>query len=408
MSSAAYAHRVPSHSSHTSTTNLAGLMATTMAAATIVVNSIGILASELIEEFALSRAEVGGLVTSFGIIAALLSVPAGRFTDRVGGRLTLVIVYVFSAMALFTLALASNYALLAIALAFGGVANAGAHPGTNQLIGEHVPAGRQGLVTGVKMSGVQIGVFAAGIGLPIGFSTIGWRPSIAVIGLAPLIGMGWLLAVIPRSHPVRDDDTEGVTPAGVGRLAVYTFLMSAATAAMITYLPLYAQERLGMGQASAGFTVALVGIVAVIGRVTWGTITERVIVPTSALQWVSLGSAVATGGLLMTGSVSSALLWPVVLLIGATAASYNAAATMVLLRVTPQAAMGRASGVIFAGFLAGLAAGPVTFGAIVDARDGYPIAWWSVVVAFTVALLIARFGLDTLETLRTMGRRPTQ
>jgi len=373
-------------------------MATTMASATVIVNSIGVLAARLIADFGLTRAEVGGLVTAFGVTATALSVPAGRTTDRVGGRQTLAVVYGLSIVALLALAAAPSYTFLAIALGLGGVANAGANPGTNALIGAQLPAGRRGLVTGVKMSGVQLGVFGIGVGLPLGFETFGWRPTMAMLSLLPVAGLGWLLAMLPKMPPQPRHDLPQVTPTGIRVLAVYTFLMSAASAATITYIPLFSEEQLGLSPVTAGLTVALAGIVAVAGRIAWGTLTERTVSPATTLTAVALGSAIATGTLLATATHGTAVLWPAVVMIGATATSYNAAATMALLRLAPPHLTGRASGVIFTGFLGGLAVGPIAFGTLVDASSSYTMAWLAAVGTFVLALVVAVVGVRATST----------
>jgi predicted MFS family arabinose efflux permease len=371
----------------------AALMATTMAAATVVVNSVGLLASELIDEFGLSRAEVGGLATSFGVVAALTSIPFGHGADRFGGRPTMVAVLALSALSLVTFALAPSYVVLLVALAVGGLANAGAHPGTNHVISAQLPVGRRGLVTGIKMSGVQLAVFAAGLGLPIGIRVVGWRPTMLVIGAIPVLAIVALRMMLP---PTRSRSTsapgDGTAP-GTMALTLYTFVMSAATAATVTYVPLFAEERLGLSVGSAGVALALIGGTAVVGRIIWGAVAERAARITVPLQLVGYASAAAVVGVFVSGHVGSGLLWPVAVALGATASSYNSVATMTLFRITPSDAVGRASGVVFTGFLAGLAAGPLAFGALVDANESYGPAWIATGVSFVVASFIVLVGL---------------
>ena len=371
----------------------AALMATTMAAATIVVNSVGLLASELIAEFGISRAQVGGLATSFGVVAAVTSIPFGHAADRFGGRPTMVAVLALSAVSLVTFAVAPSYLFLLIALAIGGLANAGAHPGTNHVIGAQLPPGRRGLVTGIKMSGVQLAVFGAGLGLPVGIRVLGWRPTVMVIAIVPILAIIALHVMLPRAPSIRSSVRGGGTAPGMMALTLYTFLMSAATAAAVTYIPLFAEEELGLSVGSAGIALALIGGTAVLGRIVWGAVTERAARVTVPLQLVAYASAAAAVGILASDGFGTGLLWPVSVALGATASSYNSVATMTLFRITPPDAVGRASGVVFTGFLAGLAAGPLAFGSLVDANEGYTTAWTITGATFAVAALIVLLGL---------------
>jgi predicted MFS family arabinose efflux permease len=361
------------------------LMATAMASATVIANSVGVLATELIDEFGLSRAQIGALVTSFGLFATVVSIPTGRVTDRRGGRWALTAAFVSTFVALAILVAAPSYVFLLVALALGGFANASVNPGTNQIIAEHVPEGQRGLVTGVKMSGVQVAVVALGIGLPAGFATLGWRMTMALVGVLPLIGIVWLRQMMPRVVAQPRAGASGPLPAGVKVLAVYTFLMSAAAFAVVTYIPLFAEERLGMSAKQGGLAVAVSGLVAIAGRLVWGAATERMSNPATALTWLGIGSAAGAVGMAVAARVGPGSLWPLAVVIGATAISFNAAATMAMLRATPVHAIGRASGVVFGGFLAGIAVGPVAFGAIVDAHS-YPVAWWTAGAVFLAAV----------------------
>ena len=364
------------------------LMAITMAAATVLVNGVGVLAPELISEFGISRAQVGGTVTAFGVIATILSLPAGRLTDRIGGKRALIGVYLFSVVSIATLAMAADYWMLLAALGLAGAANSAANPGTNRLIGALLPPGRRGVVAGVKMSGVQAGVFVSGLALPLGFEWLGWRPTVALLAAIPLVGLVWMYRAVPDVRPAVGDINRAPLPRSVFVLAGYTFLMSAAAAASVTYLPLFGIERLAMSPASAGGAVALSGVVAVGGRIVWGVLTERTTAPTTNLWVLALGSAAAMLALIAAESAGTGLVWAGAALIGGTASSYNSAATMALLRLAPIDQTGRASGVVFTGFLGGIGVGPLVAGFILDKTESYDTAWWVLAGTFLVAATV--------------------
>src|SRR5690606_30639406 len=72
-------------------------------------------------------------------------------------------------------------ALLAAAMLVGigyGVIN----PAAATLLNHHSPTARRGLFFSLKQAGVPVGVALAGLLLPVGLVTLGWRASLAALG----------------------------------------------------------------------------------------------------------------------------------------------------------------------------------------------------------------------------------
>ena len=57
-------------------------------------------------------------------------------------------------------------------------------------------------------------------------------------------------------------------------LTFYSLLMSAGASATLTYLPLYAVDYLHTSPRAAGAAVGVAGLLAIVGRVAWGRLTE--------------------------------------------------------------------------------------------------------------------------------------
>ncbi|MFV2039790.1 MAG: MFS transporter, partial [Acidimicrobiales bacterium] len=96
-----------------------------MAAATIQLYAIAILASELIDDFDVSRARIGLLGAANTIVGALLSPIVGRVTDRIGAKRALITVLAGCGLAMFATALSPNYWVLIGASLLAGVPQAG-------------------------------------------------------------------------------------------------------------------------------------------------------------------------------------------------------------------------------------------------------------------------------------------
>lgn len=374
-----------------------GLFAATlllaMAAGTLTQFALGVLAPFLRADVGLSRAQLGSLTTVFFLVGALLSPFAGRLVDRVGGRGTLLGMFALSAAGLAGMAAAAGYATLAVAVAVAGIGTALVNPVTNQLIAVHVPRGRQGVITGVKQSGVQAGGFVAGAALPPLALLLGWRGAVLIAAGLALTGVAATRLVVPRPADggVQVADADRRPPPGrfVRWLAAYAFLMGAGVSAVGAFLVLYGVEALGLGEARAGLVVAVVGGVGVVARVVWGRAAERMATSTAPLLVLAATSVAAQALIWAAVAAGTWLLWVGAVAFGLTAASWNAVGMLAIVREVDADATGRASGIVQSAFYLGFVVCPVLFGASVDATGGYDVGWAGVTGAFTAATALA-------------------
>ena len=166
--------------------------------------------------------------------------------------------------------------LLAGALA-GAFSNAFGNPSTNKLIAEDLPAGERGLITGVKQSGVQFGIFLGGVTVPSIAVAIGWRGAYLVVAAIPLILALlalWVVPSTPQTSAGSRENRRGRLPAAIWWLAAYGFL-SGFSGAVTFLVPLFAEETLGLSPIAGGIAIALVALVAVVGRIAWSRYAER-------------------------------------------------------------------------------------------------------------------------------------
>lgn len=137
----------------------------TMVASSFQIFALGVLAAEIIDGLEISRGALGAIAATNTLVGALTSPLTGRVTDRIGPRRSLVIVLSVSAGGMALMAAATNWWLLLLSAVVLGIPQGWGNPSTNSLIASRVRAGRQGLVTGIKQSGVTLGVFLSGLTL---------------------------------------------------------------------------------------------------------------------------------------------------------------------------------------------------------------------------------------------------
>lgn len=368
-------------------------MATAMTVAILLQVVFGALAPFLREDLGLSRTQLGSLTTAMYVSAAALSTLAGGVVDRLGARVPLLGLFAIMAGSVALVAAAPGYLLLVVGSLICGIAISIANPVTNRMIQTSITPSRQGLVTGIKQSGIQVGVFAGSAILPIIATQSGWRTAVSACLVAPAAGAAMTVAAVPRRNaPARSrpQGSWGQLPKGTGWLAAYALAMGVGISGVSAYLPLFGVEELALSETTAGLLAAAVGGVAMVARTIWGVVADRV---PSALRWaltLMASLTVVAAVLLITASPSAlAWVWVATVVIGVSSAAWNGVAMLAVIRQAPAAVAGLASGVVVLGFYAGFATGPVVFGALVDATDNYAVGWSMVAAAAAVATVLS-------------------
>ena len=348
-----------------------------MGSATFTAASLGILATFIIEDLSITRAQLGVVLGVVNVAAAVLSPVAGRITDRIGGKRAIIALFTLAGATFLLLGTAVGYVMLLLGALAGAFSQATANPATNKLIAEDVPAGERGVITGVKQSGVQAGIFLGGLLIPSMAVVLGWRGAYLVVAAIPLVLAIATLWVVPAASEPHGDDRPRDTarlPVAIWWLAGYGLLVGFSGA--VTYLvPLFAEESLGLSPIVGGMAAAVIAFTAVPGRILWSRFAERSEAFRGSLGAMAVLSIVAAILFWASGSVVAWLLWPAAVLIAVGSSSWNSVGMLAVMVEAGVASTGRASGVVLFGFLTGLGIAPPIFGAIIDHTGSYDLMW---------------------------------
>lgn len=371
---------------------LGAVTAATMATSTFPIIVASVLAAQLIDEFEISRAEVGFLVTASGLVGAVVSPLFGRVTDRLGSVKSVVGTLIAGGLTLTALALAPTYTVLVLAAILTGFPNGWGNPSTNALIVDNVPPGTRGVITGIKQSGVQIGTFLGGLLLPVLTGWWNWRIAVLVFLAMPI---GGLLGMIGRQESEhrerRDPQADGILPISVRWVAIYGFISGLASSAIIGFLPLFANEDLGWSEEAAGTMIALMGLTGIAARVIWPRVSERSLGHGRTLR-ILAALSVLSALLLALSSIDVVGGWvlPIaVILLGSGAIAWNAVGMLAVMDFSPTGLVGKGTGLVLFGFLFGLAIGPPLMGYSVDQLGTYTPGWVITGVLMALSGLIA-------------------
>jgi len=290
---------------------------------------------------------------------------------------------------------APGFGVMMAAACLAGIASGFSNPATNRLISEEFATGRQSLIVGVKQSGVQIGVFLGGWLLPVFSMWWGWRWAVIAFAAVPLAFAGIYSAGPPRVHAGRED-TAGEPfsriPRMIYRLAVYGFTMGTGMSVVLAYLPLYAEEVLGMSQGQAGLALAVTGLVGIPARLGWARVAEGRFGSVRSLRIIAL-TAVAMGLVLAFGHhLGSWTIWMAAALIGLSGSAWNAVGMLAIIQILPTSLAGRGSGIVLLGFLTGLGLGAPLVGLSVDLLGIYTPGWLAITVLFGFGFWVMNTG----------------
>ncbi len=371
---------------------LSALLPSTMAAGTMFYGLFAVLATFVIEDLEITRAQLGLLVTAFSLTGAVFSPIAGSVADRIGARRTMMTTFLLSGIGFLFISIAPNLGVMIAVALLLAVGQSFANPGTNKMIAQEYPPGRRGLVTGVKQSGVQMGSFVAGVAFPALAVWNGWRSVSVMVGLIVFgfLAIAWL--VLPA------DETESASQVGISRswtqlpaaiwwTAVFALFMGLGGSPLFAFFPLYAEEVLGVSAAEAGLIVGITSGFGVVSRIGWSIYAERGGRFVGAMLMASLLSIVAAALTMAAGSAGVWLLWVASTAIFLSTSGWNSVAMLSVIVEVGAELSGKATGVILSGFMLGLATAPPIFGWSVDQLGTYVPGFIGVIVCFSAAAI---------------------
>lgn len=185
----------------------------------------------------------------------------------------------------------------------------------------------------------------------------------------------------------------------LGSLGFFGFVMSGVQWAYFTYATLYLTESLRFGHIVAGAGLALAQAFGILGRLTWGSLSDR------SGKRVQFLLAIAVGGIaclcLFAAGPGRVGVWPLLAASGFAIVGWNGAFHALVAERAGPGRIGRISGTILVFIFGGSVAIPPTAGALVDAFGSWRPLFVLSAVAVGVAALVLWAGL------RAVAMRPS-
>ncbi len=332
-----------------------------------------------------SRSALGLAMSVFFLVSALGSVPAGRFAEARGTRLTLASSALIAGVSLGGIALARTWPQLLAALVIGGMANAMTAPASNRYLVDRVRLDRRGLAMAIKQTSFPLATFGSGLAVPVIGLTIGWRWAFVLASVVAVAACVHFTTRIPPDPERTPTGTNGLAAAGTARgdegaptrpepdqpmwiLVVLAFGASLGTAAGSSLASFYVESTVdgGLAAGAAGVGLAAGSLFGVLARLSFGAAADRM---TATLRFRHVAGLFVIGGVGMLGFAGPST--NLVLLLVTTALAFGAGwgwhglFHLAIVQASPSAPAA-STGVVMVGLFLGGIYGPAAFGFIAD------------------------------------------
>jgi len=399
--------------------------------------TVGPLAPFLKDAFSLSSAQIGGLTSATALAYAPTLVVAGWLADRFGVRLMLLIGTLVAGASVILMFFAQSYAVLFALLALSGLGCGCIFPSAVRAVMLWFPLRERATAIGFNQAAINVGGVIGGATLPTVATSLGWQYGFLFVGLfALVICVG--CALLYRDPPPAAGRPEPLDGLGAGHslldtaevsceaaveerhgwrhtwavlarrdmwvLCLAGFLFGAVEFSAMAHLVLYLKDGLAFTAVAAGGLLALCQMAGAVGKPGSGLLSDRVLGGRRrpVLVAMALASAVACVALASLGPGQRWLVYPSLVLLGATAIGWGGLYGTTAGEIGGRTSAGFAAGLAAAVLNLGIIVGPPFFGALVDATGSYTMSW--MVMAAAGLLTAACFAL-VRETPDARGTR---
>ena len=348
------------------------------------------------EEFSVSYALLGALVTGYAMVGGVLQAPVGLAVDRWGAKPVLLAGLALNAAAIAAIGLVSSYWALALLAVAAGIGNSVFHPADYAVLAARI---RERRLPRAYSLHTFLGFFGTAVA-PLTMATLaalmGWRHAVMLAGAA---GIATVLAMAVSggavaSPPRTGDAAADAAPARWLSLPILLFFgffaaYGLASGGIMSFTVIGLGKLYGLDPASAGAVLTTALLALAFGILAGGELPDRerwqVYVTGAAL--VGGGALTALAGFADIGVVGLAALLGVA---GFAMGVVLPARDLILRRITPPGSTGRVIGFVFVGLSVGGGLAPLLFGWTMDRE--WPALLFLGCGAFLVLAFLCSFG----------------
>lgn len=272
-------------------------------------------------EFALSKAEVGGIMSLFFLTYTLLQVPSGILGDKLGRKRILGVGFLlYAAFIACSSLFSSTYSMFIVFWMLAGAAQGSYYGPQYALSSEAMPKKRLALGSAIIGSGMSFGI-ALGYNLSSilveSFNT-SWRTPFWVMAI-PILVVGILILLLVKEHPPAGETEEKAGTGGVEASLSFWSLFRNRNMVMayitifcsiygffviINWLPYYLESQRGMNKQYAANIASIVPWISIGGTILFSYISDRLGKRKPVVLFMLPLSLVAIFGIVYSDSVT--------------------------------------------------------------------------------------------------------
>ncbi len=356
------------------------------------------------EEFFLSRTQAGLYTTFYYFTATLTAVFSGRIVDLIGSKKGLVFGSTMVGTVYVLHALSPGYGFILFLGLVGGIGFSIITPSLSKGVMQHMPPERRAVSMGIVQSGSGIGGFVGASLLPILGAIIGWRNALLIAGLlAVVIGINIVYFYKEDNNNAKINKegmpgfTQSIKLLLKNRDLMFVCLIGMAFGTSIGCIPVYytlfLTQELLVSKSIAGFSLGLFHIGGVLGRPTWGWISDKLLHGSrrKALIWVGylLSVMAIIYSLYVTNFVSNIfLIYIFSILLGFVGLGWIGLYFTTIGELAGEESTGIATGMALLFTRAGILTSPPLFGFIADLTGSYFLSWLSLGIIILIFVVL--------------------
>lgn len=319
-------------------------------------------------ELGANVSQVGLIVATYSYVAALLLIPLGMLSDRLGRQKFVVASLIISTLAPLLYPLATNPEQVILVRAIHGLALAAFLPTAIALVIDLTPAAQRGEVIGWYTASFQLGLMAGPITGGLISSYFGFDAAFYGCSAVSIIG---LVFVLCRLSAIAHRPTGGLAGASSWSWTKQTLVfaglltplfIAVGSGTIAAYIPLYG-EGLGIFEVHAGLIIAAVYASSALLRAPAGRLSDRLGRKPMIICGLAV-SAVAVALISQFHGLSQLVITAIFFGVGMGIAMPAAIALMADL--SPAAETGLSMGIFACFFQVGLAVGATTMGFVAE------------------------------------------
>jgi len=231
---------------------------------------------------------------------ALLQIPAGWATDRLGSKLAMLLFVVAWSLLTGLAGLATGFAELLVFWSLMGLAQTGLVPGAAKSIAQWFPSTGRAFGSGMVGSSMALGGALAPLVAAWLLYWFTWRQMLGLYVLPGLVWAFWFLVIVPTHHgrpgppvPFRSTFARMAASPPMILLCAQQFFRAAAMALFFTWFPRFLQESFAVSESESGQFAMWPGLAAMVGGVFGGLVSDAILDRTGNRRLSRQGVAVA-------------------------------------------------------------------------------------------------------------------